>query len=551
MGQGDFGGFFGPELKFAGYDHIIVKGIAEDPVYIWIDDDDVEIRDATHIWGKTTWETDKILKDEIGDGEIKACYVGPAGENLVAASPIISELSYSGGRTDCGVIMGAKKLKAIAVRGSGAVKVARPYEFEKEYMRFYEMLDLMQCPDANLLPNTIFGNLKDIRISNSIFELQTYNAQKMRFEYIDDIDEKEILEKYIAKQDACFCCFLPCKKWFVVQDGLYAGTRGGGLQAGFGVFTHLLGVNEPSSALKAWSLCNQLGVDVFFAGYAIAWAMECFQRRILTANDTDGIELTWGKHKAVIEMIKKIAYKDGFGAILAQGVDEASRKIGKGSEKFALTIKGRELDNMPLRNLYVAALGVAVSETGPDHTRWTPPYLLPPSVVPHGLLEELNLDIDLKKAFQKRLPEGKGRLLKFLEDTRALIESISCCVFFLRGVLTIDFRLWKNMLEAATGVDFTYPEFIATGERIRNVERSFIVREGFRRKDDMIPRRMREEPIPDSPYGPLKIEDFDAMLDEYYEVRGWDKKTAIPTREKLENLGLKEIADEFNRLGIK
>jgi len=206
---------------------------------------------------------------------------------------------------------------------------------------------------------------------------------------------------------------------------------------------------------------------------------------------------------------------------------------------------------VPHRPFYLGALGVAVSESGPDHTRWYPPYPPNPASVSPEVLKELNLDIDLKKAFQTTLSEGKGKMLKFLEDTRAIIESLPSCVFASRGMLSIDLRLWGNMLVAGTGVDFTYKELMTIGERIRTIERAFIVREGFRRKDDMIPWRSRMEAVPECNLEPLTTEKFNSMLDEYYEARGWDKKTSIPTKKKLEQVGLPEVAKEFKELGIE
>jgi aldehyde:ferredoxin oxidoreductase len=549
--EGGFGGFFGPELKFAGYDHLIIKGRAEKPVYIWIDDESVEIRDAAHLWGKTTWVTDKIIKDEIGDPSIQVACIGPAAENLVSSCPVVSNLTHTGGR-GCGTIMGAKKLKAIAVRGSGEVKVAYPAEFEKAYAKIREALDLRGSKDRFTVPWAIFGPSILPRIFNEEGGLMSLNAQRMAWEHADDISGEKYLMEYVMRPNACFCCPFPsCSTWFQVKDGPYAGTVGGKLTAGDVIcLGSLIGVNYLPAILKTRSLCDQLGLDVFHVGFALSWAMECFEKGILTEKDTDGIALQFGNHEGVIEMVKKIAYRDGFGGILAEGVEKASRIVGKGSERYALAVKGQELEGMPQRNLYVAALGVATSEVGPDHTRWYPPYPPHPQVVAREVLEELHIDVDFEKALNTRSPEGKGRLLKWLTDTRAVFESIPTCVFILRGELGIDLRIWREVLVKGTGVDFSCEELMKAGERIINIERAFIVREGFRREHDTIPRRMLEEPVPERYYGPISRGDLDRMLDEYYEARGWDKGTAIPTRRKLEELGLKEVADELEKLKV-
>jgi aldehyde:ferredoxin oxidoreductase len=284
--------------------------------------------------------------------------------------------------------------------------------------------------------------------------------------------------------------------------------------------------------------------------YTIAWAMECYEKGIINKSDTDGVDLRFGNDEIIIDLIKKIAYREGFGNLLAEGSQRASQIIGKGSDKYLLTVKGQELEGMPERNLYVAALGVATSEVGPDHTRWYPPYPPNPRIISKDLLNELGVDIDLSSALQTRLPDGKGKLLRWLVISRSVVESLPGCVFLLRDTLGLDLRIWKDLLIAATGVNFTYPEILKAGERILNIERAFIVREGYRRKDDIIPRRMLEEPVPRHHYRELDRKTFNHMLDEYYEENGWDKNTAIPTREKLEELGLNEVIKQFDRLGI-
>lgn len=553
LGEGSLGGFFGPELKFAGYDHIIIDGKAEKPVYILIRDEKVEIKDATNIWGKTTWETEKIIKSALGDPDIQVNSIGQAAENLVHACPVFGNLNRAGGRAGVGDVMGAKRLKAIAVRGSGGVQVAQPDKFEEGYKRILKENDLAKATDA--YPNVwgVLGPLGLLRLFNEAGYLNYRNAQKMRWdEHVDEIGGEELLAKYALRPVACFCCPYPsCGKWYEIKDGPYAGVVGMCDSNVEYFFTSILGINYLPAAMKARTLCNQLGMDAFHVAYSIAWAMECYEKGILTKQDTDGLDLRFGNHEAMLRMIPKIAYREGFGDVLADGVAKAASKIGKGSEKYAQTVKGQELEGMPLRGFYTTALGVATSEVGPDHTRFYPPYPSHPSIVPPTLLKELNLDIDLESAYMPRKPEGKGRLLKWLTDSRAVVESIPTCVFTLRGMLAIDFRIWRDLLNSGTGIDLTYEELIADGERIMNLERAFIVREGFRREHDTLPRRVLEEAVPDCHYGPLSRETLNGMLDEYYEARGWSNRSAIPTKGKLEELGLKEVIDEFRKLKIE
>jgi len=289
-------------------------------------------------------------------------------------------------------------------------------------------------------------------------------------------------------------------------------------------------------------LCNRAGLDEFQAFYTIGWAMECYEKGIITKRDTEGIDLRFGNEDAFIKMTEKIISRGGFGNTLAKGSQEASKIIGKGSEKYLLTTKGRELEGLPLRSSYQMALAIAVCESGPDHTRWYPPY--PPN--PKTLPKDIPIPFDLSKAFQARKIEDKGRLVKWLYDSRAILESLPTCVFIIRNILGVDMRPWLDLYNACTGENYTLDEFIKIGERIVNLERAYIIREGFRRKDDTLPRRMLEEPVPDSYFPPLG-KNLDLMLDDYYAIRGWDIKSAIPKEEKLKELGLDFVSDDLKK----
>jgi len=305
----------------------------------------------------------------------------------------------------------------------------------------------------------------------------------------------------------------------------------------------LVGVKSWPVVLKFRSLCSCAGLDEFQALYSIAWAMECFERGILEKSDTDGLELKFGNEDVFIEMTKKIITREGFGDILAKGSDEASKIIGRGSERYLLTIKGRELETMPLRTGYQMALALAVGEAGPEHTRWYPPY--PPN--PKAIPKDLELPFDPYKAFQTKSVEDKGRAVKWLYDTRAIFESLPTCVFIVRSLLSVDLQPWLDIYNACTGTNFTLGEFLKIGERIVNLERAYIIREGFRRKDDTLPRRMIEDSIPENYIEPIG-KNLDLMLDDYYQVRGWDVKTSIPKAEKLQELDLDFVNEELKNL---
>jgi aldehyde:ferredoxin oxidoreductase len=327
-----------------------------------------------------------------------------------------------------------------------------------------------------------------------------------------------------------------------VKGGKYDGISGDEREVGFATSGALVGIRSWPAVLKFRVLCNRAGLDEFQVMFTISWAMECYEKGILTKADTGGIDLRFGNEEAFIQTTEKIISREGFGDILARGSQEASGVVGKGSEKYLLTIKGREPEGMPQRGCYQIALALAVCENGPDHTRWYPPY--PPN--PKALPKDLAIPFDPLKAVQARNVEDKGRLVKWLYDSRAVLESLPICIFTIRNILGIDMTPWLDLYNACTGIGSTLDELMKTGERIVNLERAYIVREGFRRKDDTVPRRMIEEPLPDSGFPPIG-KNLDVMLDDYYALRGWDVKTAIPGEQKLKELDLDFVSEDLKR----
>jgi len=331
---------------------------------------------------------------------------------------------------------------------------------------------------------------------------------------------------------------------YAVKEGKYAGIAGDEREGGFSLGAALVAIDSWPAMLKIRNLCSRYSLDIYHVLYSIAWAMECYEKGLITKEDTGGIDLKFGNEDAVIELTHKIAHREGFGDVLANGAQKAAEKIGKGTEKYLLTIKGRECEILPQRAVYQMALCLAVCEGGPDHTRWYPPY--PPN--PKSIPQDLPLQFDPFKAFQVRSVEDKGRLVKWLYDSRAVLESMPTCVFIVRDTLGIDMRPWLDIYNACTGVDYSLDEFLKCGERLVNLERAYIVREGFRRKDDTLPRRELEDPIVDRHIPPIGRENLDRMLDDYYTLRGWDVNTAIPKEEKLRELDLDFVVDDLKNL---
>lgn len=541
IGEGGAGGYWAAELKFAGYDFLIIEKKSDTPVYLFINDDEVEIRDARDLWGKNVREKNVMLREKTGFPDIQVACIGPGGESLVSEAKVMFTLDHAGGR-GCGTIMGDKKLAAVALHGTGGVKVKDPAKFLEAYRKFRKLLDLRETIDPFTPSWAFFSANMLLPMFSENGWLHAYNAQRGSMETF--LDGEEYLSKFVTRPEAGFCCPFPaCGRRFELKDGKYAGVSGDEREGGFSIAAAVVGITSWPVMLKFRELCTLAGIDEFMAEYTIGWAMECYEKGIINKKDTDGIDLRFGNENAFIKMTEKIISREGFGDILARGSQEAARIIGNGSERYLLTIKGRELEVMPQRNGYQMALALAVSEGGPDHTRWYPPY--PPN--PKSIPQDISLAFDPVKSFQTRSVEDKGRLVKWLYDSRAVLESLPTCVFIVRDTLGIDMRLWLELYNACTGANCTSEEFIKIGERIVNLERGYIVREGFRRKDDTVPRRMMEEPIPDRNIPPIG-KNLDMMLDDYYQHRGWDIETAIPQEKKLRELELDFLADDLKEL---
>ncbi len=557
IGEGSVGGFFGPELRRAGYEYVAIRGIAENPVYLFIEDETVEIRDARHLWGKTTYDTDDALYREIRDPDAHCLYIGPAGENGVHAAMVFSGRDSAGGRAGGGEVMGAKKLKAIVVRGHGGVK---PHDYDKfvdAYREFRTRLDLRTSRDMWTPVWSTYGAPVLSRLFPSLGNLMTRNAQVMTWEEekARAISSEIFMDDYVRRGQACFNCPWPgCKKTFQIEKGKHRGFRGGNYWAGQPVALGSgIDNGDLDLVLVLSGLCNQYGLDIFHVGFTLSWAMECFERGLLTTIDTDGVELRFGMndHESLIELVGKIARKEGFGGLLALGCSEAARIVGRGTEKYCLAVKGQELEAITQRNLLMVALGIAVSEVGPDHTRWYPPYPPNPGIISPGELRELGIDLDLTLAFDTRNPEQKGKLLRWFTISRAVVEALPSCVFLVRDTLGLDLRPWWKLFNAVTGLDLEYQQLVRAGERLMNMDRLFNVREGFSRVDDRVPYRMSHEDVPDFGYKRISRDVLDTMLDEYYAENGWDLVTSVPTRAKLTELDLVDVITDLESNGIE
>jgi len=542
-GESHAAGFFGPELKYAGYDAIIVEGVSEDPVYLWIREGEAELRDANRLWGKVTGDVQREIRRRVGDEEAKVAAIGPGGEKLVRYASIMSDVYCAAGRCGVGAVMGSKRLKAVAVVGARKFPIAD----EKTFKSFVETAnkESMAGWGASLLK---YGTDGDLLALNHTGRLPTKAFMKCTFEGAEKISG-ETMSKTILKSPAT-CPECPAFHYRIVEtkgrhitDPYYGGPEYETC-ASFGS----LCMNDDLEVIaKANELCNKYSLDTIATGVSIAFAMECFEKGLITKKDTEGIDLAWGSGDAIIEMIHKIARREGIGDILAEGVKRAAEKIGGGSEAWALHVKGAELPMHEPRGKKGMGLTYATGDRGASHLQ-----VYHDDVFENEANMAPEFGIDSSIVPQNRTETGlrKVKLVKKCEDLMAVYNSLVVCrfVFYPAGVST---KTFIGLFMSVTGWDASPTELLQVGERSFNLTRAFNAREGFTRKDDTLPRRVMG-PLPE---GVLKGEAFpdhvlEGMLDLYYDYRGWDRKRGWPKKEKLEELGLEEVAKDLSRRGL-
>ena len=520
VGESKAHGSFGTEMKRAGYDAIIIMGKAEKPVYLWVDDDSVQLVDASHLMGKSPGETEDALREELGDYYIRVAAIGVAGEKLSRIACIMNDKTRAAGRTGLGAVMGSKNIKAIAVRGTRDVAVAKTDEFMEYVKEFHER---MKGP-ATQKYRTL-GTPENVLVHNSLSCMPTRNYRNSRFEGAEKVSGEVLNEKYVAKIIGCSSCAMRCEHEVVVPEGPYKNTMTRMEYEPLWALGPYCGIDSLDAIIKAMDLCNYYGVDAISTGVIAGFAMDCYETGILTQQDTGGIDARFGNAEAMVQLVEMIGKREGIGEILADGVKFAAEKIGKGSDRLALHIKGVEVTGYDLRCLKTAALGFAVSFRGADHNR-------------HGAYA-----FDVKGKVNRLVAEkGRGKLVRDMEDLYNLIDSFIICKFS-RGTYYKELPDMAKLYTLVTGYDITPEDLKKAGERIQNLARLLNIREGLGRKDDSLPYKVMHEPIPDE--GPSKgafvtQAELDLLLDDYYESRGWTKE-GVPTKEKLEELGMEDL----------
>jgi len=516
--------YFAAAMRQAGYDGIVIKGKAEKPTYIFIDDDVVQFRDASHLWGMETWETEEAIRAEMGDEMVRTCVIGPAGENLVRFANITNDRGRQAGRTGLGAVMGSKLLKAVAIRGTKPVTVADPDGLRAMAL---ELSQKAQGPKTEKY--RILGTPANVLVLNRLGVLPTRNFQQGTFEAAEKVSGEYMHEHHKEKAVACAGCPIACEQVVSVREGAYKGARTSVDYESLYALGTNCGLDYFPGIIKAIELCDRYGMDTMSCGVTIAWAMECFEKGILTKEDFGGLELHFGNHEAEVALVEMIARREGIGDLLAEGVKRASEKVDKGSERFAMHVKGLEFAGYDVRGCQTFALGAAVGTRGPCHNR------------------SLAYEADTKGMVElfKAGPE-RGQIAKDKEDFAAVLDVMMFCKF-IRGCFKDLYAESAQFYTLTTGIEMTAEDVRKLGERAWNLKKAFNIREGWTREDDWLPPRCFEDPIVNPKDGKgyvVKPEDLRMMIDAYYEARGWTKEGLIP-KEKLIELGLEDIAEEL------
>ena len=506
------GGFWGPELKKTGYDILIVEGASDKPVYLWITDSGVEIKDASHLWGKDVYETtDRIMEDLGSDKKIRVACIGPAGERLVKFSAVMNDKSRAAGRTGVGAVMGSKKLKAIAVKGNKRVKIARPDRFKEALKTAMDKIKTDAITSEGL-PKYGTMVLNHIIDANGLYP--TRNFQTGTFEGVDKVSGERLVETYLVKNKPCYGCPIGCGRVTRLPDGEEG--EGPEYETSW-AFSADCGVDDLVAVIKANYLCNRLGLDTISTGATIACAMELYEKGYLERTEFSGEpEPRFGNSEAIVHYTEAIAYRMGLGDALAEGSYAFAQ--AHGHPELSMSVKRQELPAYDPRGAQGHALEYATSNRGGCHVRG---YMISPEIL--GTPEKLD-------PFST---EGKAQWVKTFQDLTAVIDAEGLCLFSSFALGGDDYA---DLLSAVTGEDYSVEDALKVGERIWNLERLWNLKAGISKKDDTLPPRFLEEPLPD---GAAKgqVAHLDVTLPEYYSLRGWDDN-GVPSPEKLRELGL-------------
>jgi len=513
LGDSAAGGFFAPEIKYAGYDQLIFTGKSEKLSYVYICDDHVEIRDANHLKGRDIFQTTAIIRKELNDNSVQIAAIGPAGENLVRYATVACNNSRVCGRTGMGCLFGTKNLKAVVVKGTGMVSVADPLKF----------MDLCKTVDKKILTHPEFQERHDLgstllmKALNSLGILPVNHFQKGIAPYVDQISGQTLAKKYKVKNKGCFNCNINCSRYYITKEVESEGPEYETLCS----FSSRLGNQDLEFALRMGQYLNRMGLDSLSTGETIGWAMECVEKDIFDKNDFDGLDFTWGNTRTVEKILDLIINQKGVGADFARGTRYLAGKMGKGSEKYALHVKGLDIIcGVPI-GIKAFGLTYAIASRGGDHLRAEPFFELT------NRFEEAQKRFGTRDAADRLSDNGKAALVEYSERQALLTDCLTMCKNVGLSMDVIDFELAADLLTAGTGLKFTENAVNKSLRQTIDNDRLLNIDFGITSKEDTLPDRFTCEPLLEGE-SKNQIVPVDDMVKEYYKIKGWDKNGVPP-----------------------
>jgi aldehyde:ferredoxin oxidoreductase len=532
-GHGNSGGSFGPALKQSGYDGIIFQGRSPEPVYLRITDGQPKLCDAGHLWGKTVSETEDLIQKD-SKQKVTIASIGPGGENLVRYAAIINNKYRAVGRCGLGAVMGAKRLKAVACAGRTPIHLADKALFSEIAKKQIDLLNesILKVGFESYGTNMV-SDMVNIRGG-----YPTRNWQEGVFDQIEEVNGQALTDRVLIKGVSCFACPIACGRGTEIKEGPWKGNSGEGPEyETVNTFGAMCGVADLNAITMANYLCNEYGLDTISAGSTIAFAMECYEKGILNKEISGGLEVKFGDEKLIVDLVPKIARREGIGDLLAEGTKRVSETLGQGSDHFAMHVKGLELPAYDPRAAKITGLGYVTANRGGDHIT---AYVQGPTFIdtPFLIVEDSKIE-DPLVANPK-----EAKVVIDLENALTMFDCIGACKFM--GIL-LPADDYVKLIATATGWNFGIDEFRKCGERIYNLMRAFCVREGITRKADILPKRLMEDPLPEGPAKGMTIDKdmLEMLKDAYYKIRGWDQETGKPTIEKLKELELDDLTQDM------
>jgi aldehyde:ferredoxin oxidoreductase len=508
LGDSAAGGFFGPELKQAGYDQIVMTGRSDHPVYLFIADDHVELRDASHLWGKDIWEASAAIRKELNDNAVQVAAIGPAGENLVKYATVACNNSRMCGRTGMGCLFGSKHLKAVVVRGTGQLTVADPPGF----LQLCEELDQRILNHPEYEKRNAMGSTLLMKALNGIGILPTNHFQKGLCGYVDSISGERLAKEYKVKNKSCYNCNLHCSRYYLTKEIESEGPEYETLCS----YTSRIGIDDLEFALKMNAFLNRMGVDSLSSGETIGWAMECVQRGLLSSDDFDGFDFTWGNTQTVEKLLPMIVYRQGIGDAFAEGTRSLAQRFGRGTEGYAMHVKGLDVICGDPRGIKAFGLTYAIASRGGDHLRAEPFFELTERY------DEAEKRWGIREIADRLSDKGKAVLVEHTERQALLTDCLTMCKNVGLSMDILDFDTASQFLIAGTGLKFT-PEQI--NEALRGViekDRRLNIDFGIDASQDTLPKRFTHEPLEEGP-SKDQVVPVKKMVKEYYRLRVWDE----------------------------